>query len=147
MHTSFSEIYRTFLQNIMILFFRIRIISTAVININENVCKAVNCARQGRFCPLVHWVYATVRRPVPVDADTWWVDWCHCWRDRQVDQCGSLQDMSTRPRPHMASQGYAWTVIAVFSLAFQQVAGYWLLPFCVQACCGSSPAEEGGAWW
>ena len=32
LHTSFSEIYRTFLLNIMILFFRIRIISTAVIN-------------------------------------------------------------------------------------------------------------------
>jgi len=45
LHTSFSELYRTFLLNIMILCSRIRIISTAVINIiNENVCKAVNCA-------------------------------------------------------------------------------------------------------
>jgi len=43
---------------------------------------------------------STIRCPVPVNTDTWWVD---CWRGQQVDQCGSLQGMSTRFRPHLVS--------------------------------------------
>jgi len=45
----------------------------------------------------------------------------------------------------MAAQGYARTVIAVYSSAIQQIVGYRLLSLCIQECGGSSAAKEGGA--
>jgi len=68
----------------------------------------------------VHSVYAIVRRPIPVEVETWWVECCHCWRGQQVDRRGSLQDMSTGPRPHMVSQWYAWTAIVILALLFSK---------------------------
>jgi len=89
----------------------------------------------------------TVRRPTPVNADTRWTDRCHYRWGAQVDRHSALQDMPTWSGTDMAAQGYARTVIAVYSSAIQQIVGYRLLSLCIQECGGSSAAKEGGARW
>ena len=86
--------------------------------------------------------YTALRRSVQNDGDAGRMDSRHCWWGGEADQLGALQDLSTRPRPHMASQGCVRIALTVYSVVVQQIVGWRLLPVWIQESGGPSASEE-----